>query len=207
MQPSPRSVEVTNQVAVKPSWNKSLYLPGGATTQDVSDYNSMICEFAVTGDFGIRVRGQANGLDTRRYLPILDENRFLHPYHMYKTGRYYVDLSGIDTIDILPHPNRVDPFEAQFTLSTLPAPEPLDVPVRYKRITPEDGAVTGKFRAIEPLTDINLSPSIRYLEKQNNEGSLGVGFATSDIRLAGQPLFGPFSRVEITEGVALLVLL
>lgn len=210
--PVNQKVEVKNQVDILPSWTKTSSLSsvgGGETTHNVSAYNSLICEIKITGNYGIMIRGETkNNAVSSRYLPALDEKRFLHPFHLKKTGRYYIDLSGIDTISIVGHPKR-EAFEAQFTFSTMPAPEPLDVPVRYKRITPEDGLVVGDFRAIEPLTDIQLSSTTRYTESSLNEASetKNTGFLDSDIRLAGQPLFGPFERVQITQGVALLVLL
>ncbi len=111
-------------------------------------------------------------------------------------GIYYVDVSHYNAVRIL-HVSSGTLGQWRATISSLPCPNPIDVQVAYQRIE-GDMEVDGLFRAIEPLTDITFSSRTRDLSLENP-------FLDGDVIQAGQTLFGPFNRVRITEGVALLV--
>lgn len=139
-------------------------------------------------------------------VPVIDGNGVARYDSVNKEGLYFVNLSGLERVRIKRYSSSVT-AKVHYNLSHTPCPNPLEAPVKYIRITPTDNAVSGKFKAIEPLSDITLHSDTRFLGEGISPSS-GVGvIQTGDVRLTGQTLFGHFQRVRISSGAALLVLL
>lgn len=174
---------------------------------DVKDYNSMTLALSGTDLYFMGIEGRSfSGI--WQDLKMIDEKLMLIPSITRQPGRYKIDLVGIDAIRWVASSSSYK-FTANVTLSSRYAPTPLDSAVRYKTLRPSDGEVVGYFRAIEPLTDISLTERIRMIEKDKTDLSNPdrSPFRNGQTRLAGQPLYGPFDRVKIDDGEALLVLM
>lgn len=141
-------------------------------------------------------------------IPVIDHNRILRTDDIIKEGIYYVDVSMFDEVNIRAVSSSYDGV-LSYTTTTVMCPQAIDAPVKYKRITTEDGLVKGQFRAIEPITDITLHEQTRLSQEYSDSQSLPElsQFETGDGRVAGQTLFGPFSQVRLYSGSAWLVLL
>jgi len=168
----------------------------------------MHVEAGAVGDRGFFVEGRTKQNNVYSKLPAIDAKRMLRADTLNETGVFYWNTAGLDFIRISKY-SSTDTTKMLAYLTTMKAPDAIEAPVRYRRITPDDMEVTGKFRAIEPLTDITLHANTRLLAQYN--GTTGAAensvFQNGDTRLTGQTLFGPFDRVRITSGAALLVLL
>lgn len=142
----------------------------------------------------------------RGTVPVIDSNLILRTDPLSEEGIYYIDVSGFEELGVRVRTSSIT-ATINVVVSTSPCPQPIDSPVKYQRITSEDGLVVGKFRAIEPITDITLHEDTSLLGEYHESSVGATVFETGDERKQGHTIFGPFSRVHLDYGTALLVLL
>lgn len=199
-----KPISVTNEGITKIQSNggiteSSLFSDESAITVVVSTYNQAVIDVKGENPY-LFVQGKDFTGEWQR-LPHMNVKRFLMTDPIEMEGRYYIDVMGYDELRII-KASSSSLYQGSITLLVDPLPAPLDTEIKYQRITPADDVVDGYFRAIEPLTDITMDVATRFLHGYTS----GV-FQNTDVRLAGQPIYGPFNRVKIRDGVALLVLL
>ena len=160
-------------------------------------------------DRGVFLDGRSSKTADFLPIPMVDSHYMLRDDAINEDGIFYADISKFELIRVR-FVSSSGTTTVSTTLTNQECPKPFDVPIKYKRITPADNLVLGKFRAIEPLTDITLHEQTRLLAPgsvENHGDTMFDVIETGDMRSAGQTLFGPFARVRLTSGVALLVLL
>lgn len=136
-------------------------------------------------------------------VPFVDSNRMMVRSHLYKSGVYYADISQFDNIRLELRDSRLN-AELLVVLSDGDMPQPLDAPVRYKRIDADSEDVYGNIRAIIPLSDLEMGVNTLLVSDSGETGD--AVFQDYDSVPAGLTIFGPFRRVRLRSGVALLVM-
>lgn len=173
-----------------------IFLP--EVTIDVEKYNTLALN--IKGNVAtIDIRGRKEDSDDWEPIKPITEKLFLLDDRIEEEGKYYFDLCFYNEVSIRAGSTTLSDYTADYVLLQHPCPKPVDAQMKFIRLTPEDGHVEGRFRAIEPLTDITLHNITRFYLRGSRP------FETGDKRLAGHTIFGVFDRVRITEGVALLV--
>lgn len=188
-------IEVKNNGSTAESF---LFVPtdGVILKNKVSKYNCLIIDVKGLNRY-FYVQG-LNHLGTWVNLRLITEGRVLIGDYIPVEGRYFVDIRGYDEIRLSVNSSGGD-FSVKVTLTVDSPPDILSTYVRYKKITAADLAVEGYFWAIEPLTDIIIHSNTKHAIDISDAVFAG------ETRLAGQVLFGPFRRVQISSGTALLV--
>lgn len=136
-------------------------------------------------------------------VPFVDSNRMMIRSHLYKNGVYYADISQFDSVRLELRDTRLN-AELLVVLSDGDMPQPLDAPVRYKRIDADSEDVYGNIRAIIPLTDLEMGVNTLLVDEVGETGN--AVFQDYDSVPAGLTIFGPFRQVRLRSGVALLVM-
>lgn len=191
----------TNIVSITEDISESVYIDtkdGSTAIITLKNPNDDIGAYYFGG------RAKLNGDFVK--VPCIDSNGQLREDRIDKEGIYYVNVSGFEQLGVKINSSSVT-ATISVVITTAPTPQPIDSPVKYKRINSEDGLVKGKFRAIEPLTDITLHEQTQLAEIFSGSTNGGRPFERGDERKQGHTLFGHFNQVRLESGTALLVLL